>query len=542
MPFILSLLSILALFFLSALNTNIFTIGLTVILMLPLVLRSIIKEPISFSEAAIMGLVLAGGVFAASQSGSPFTSYSILAGFMLWQIFAIGSKKYKSYFEWGVIGIGVMQAAIGAYQWALGGHLRAYGTFQDTNLFGAICYVGVLLLVNKKMTLTYKVPALILMVSAGLMSGSRGALLCFLLTCLIFIPWSSLKNYRVSKKTAGALMLVVILGVLGFKTVGTRIADNNSLSIRQELISKSLEMVRNSDKVAGLGNWRREYSKLRSIKDVESAGYYAHNDYVQGYVEGGVPFLMSLIIPILIGLRSPSKNVATFIGLFSAVNFCLYSPYIQAILGILWVSMPPKFERSATVSIYFRTLKIISCIGLVILTTILTCEALTFKYLKEKTSFSERDINSLLLVDKLALGNPRPSFELAQLYASKADAAWPHPNTDDLDNALFYYTKAISKDSVDTTLKTTKAVFLLRFAPPFDIVWAESQADALLDSALKTNPTNMDAIEAKAWRIKKQKGKLAAESFLIHSSVNLITQLDKDRVDKVLGAIKSSKK
>jgi O-antigen ligase len=103
---------------------------------------------------------------------------------------------------------------------------------------------------------------------------------------------------------AGAAVLV---GVVGWDTIWKRLQEPNPYSLRADLVRSSLKMVQDRPlSGTGLGTWAVAYPGYATYDDGTFVNQ-AHNDWAQWAVEGGVLFLLAMLL--MFGMVARSATV-----------------------------------------------------------------------------------------------------------------------------------------------------------------------------------------------------------------------------------------
>lgn len=192
-------------------------------------------------------------------------------------------------------------------------------------------------------------------------AASRGATLAWLLLMpLAFWAFRSLPNFR--KNVFISLSLILVSYFIVAAIVHTQLIDranvdyltqDASVTVRLLIWRTTVDMFTVHPWLGtGLGSWGGVYPAYRQAEDNSTAGYYAHNDYLQIAQEGGViTFVLFMLIFFLLAVQciravSSTKqqpfhveNVGLMLGVMSAylhasVNFIFYLVYLNTIVGI----------------------------------------------------------------------------------------------------------------------------------------------------------------------------------------------------------------
>lgn len=141
-----------------------------------------------------------------------------------------------------------------------------------------------------------------------------------------------------------------------FSSMTRDISEDRSSLVRLEMWKAGINIYKESNKLTGIGfsQFPEFYARNRPASDTTTAGFHAHNDYIEFLVEGGlVQFLFFVVLSIyiiysylrLFFSKSKDRNnqVLGFVGLSlccvyfiqANVNFIFYVAPIAIFLGIL---------------------------------------------------------------------------------------------------------------------------------------------------------------------------------------------------------------
>lgn len=258
--------------------------------------------------------------------------------------------------------------------WGLGQVMTGYGygypvgPLVDKNAFAALmnlfwfmASIHFISKMNKKgIQPRLILPALgLLLIAATLFATeSRGAILTWLLL-LPFALWAGFRATR-NKRAVLAVLVIALAGYLGAANllglgIGHRtlnLEHDASTSARLLLWKSAAEIVKDHPLTGtGWGTFVAQYPAYRDPRENTTAGFYAHNDYVQLATEGGIPALI-LMLGILAGLllqlkrslamkHNPHALEATglllaVLALFihASLNFIFYFAFMNILAGL----------------------------------------------------------------------------------------------------------------------------------------------------------------------------------------------------------------
>lgn len=333
-------------------------------------------------KGALPNLMLAFLIWISASvwwSHFPYSSwYSVLIfsaiplSFIAWQLTPYPDEVWGHLKKLYVPAVSVV-SLWGVYQVAFLGLPRALGPVADPNVYACLLNLAWFPLLaaffNPDSARTKKngLRRLVLGVSlfivglAFFAAASRGATLAWLLLMpLAFWAFRSLPNFR--KNASISLLLILVSYFIVAAIVHTQLIDranvdyltqDASVAVRLLIWRTTVDMFTVHPWLGtGLGSWGGIYPAYRQAEDNSTAGYYAHNDYLQIAQEGGViTFVLFMLIFFLLAVQciravSSTKqqpfhveNVGLMLGVMAAylhasVNFIFYLVYLNIIVGI----------------------------------------------------------------------------------------------------------------------------------------------------------------------------------------------------------------
>lgn len=260
-----------------------------------------------------------------------------------------------------VLGLGLLCAAWGfPDRWA---HIRPYEAwFSDYNSAATLFNLGVfaslaLALDSRGVTRRVFAGFALLLMAAVVYSASRGGLLT-LVFGLALVALRSRASLGEQVRSHNRLLIpAAIIGLLGVSylayTTGMvdrmmRLGSDESTFARWSMWVAGWHMVQDGNWLTGygLGMWMHLYPAYRSAADFESAGFMAHNDYVQALVEGG-PLLVSALVGVAalslwaaLSTHSTRRGAAlaagvALVSLHATFNFPFYNVQLTLALGLM---------------------------------------------------------------------------------------------------------------------------------------------------------------------------------------------------------------
>lgn len=199
---------------------------------------------------------------------------------------------------------------------------------------------------------------LLLIATTLFASESRGAILTWLLL-MPFALWAGFRATR-NKRALLSVLIIALAGYLGAANllglgIGHRtlnLEQDASTSARLQLWKSAAEIAKDHPLTGtGWGTFVSQYPAYRDPRENTTAGFYAHNDYLQLAAEGGIPALV-LMLGILAGLLLQLKRSLAFkenpraleatglllgsLALFihAGVNFIFYFAFMNILAGL----------------------------------------------------------------------------------------------------------------------------------------------------------------------------------------------------------------
>lgn len=190
----------------------------------------------------------------------------------------------------------------------------------------------------------YMLAAAVLFGSVVLGGSRTGVMLCLAeivaIPALVFAR-GGMRGGALARATLGSLGAVAVFTtVAGPETVWRRLQEPNPYGLRWQLVQSSAEMVRERPWTGfGLGTWPTAYPGYARYDDGTFVNQ-AHNDWAQGAVEGGVPFLL-LMLAVAAWCVRPALRSLWGIGMLAVFLHCLvdYPMQQRPALGAFFFAM-----------------------------------------------------------------------------------------------------------------------------------------------------------------------------------------------------------
>lgn len=164
------------------------------------------------------------------------------------------------------------------------------------------------------------------MVASVAASASRAGAILVALEA-VAVPLLALRMGLASRKAAASMFantvaLTIISGlVVGFGALWEHLLSPDPYFLRREVLTSGLRMVTDHPWVGfGLGTWTVAYPAY-AIFDPGAVINQAHNDWLQWTVEGGLPFVVCMIVFALLLVR-PAVRSLWGIGILAVLAHC----------------------------------------------------------------------------------------------------------------------------------------------------------------------------------------------------------------------------
>lgn len=178
----------------------------------------------------------------------------------------------------------------------------------------------------------YPVMAGVMIASVAAATSRAGAAMVAGVTVLVLVlgrkrarlPWRSM----VAVAGATAAFVLLFAASMGWEPLWRKLHRADPYGERRELSYSTLEMARDRPWMGfGLGTWSTAYPAYATFDD----GLFenqAHNDWAQWAAEGGVPFLL-LMLMMAGGLLRPALRTVWGVGLLAVLVHCLVDYHFQ---------------------------------------------------------------------------------------------------------------------------------------------------------------------------------------------------------------------
>lgn len=198
-------------------------------------------------------------------------------------------------------------------------------------------------------------------------SASRaGTLLCTAeLLAMLVIGLVRLRDPETglpSRSTTAVLVMVPVLAAaftlaVGWERIWLRFQQNDPYVVRREFIEAALDMAKHRPLIGyGLGTFPEVYQRY-AIKDFPFYANHAHNDWAEFAADGGVPFLLLVLIPfaaaVPVAIRNPWGLGLIAIMLHACVDYPFPRPAVSGwmfvMLALLYMTRMSERKNRRTI-------------------------------------------------------------------------------------------------------------------------------------------------------------------------------------------------
>ena len=543
------------------------------------------------TSPSVWAPVLSAGILAAISlccSEAPYISLIEAQSFvMLFATFVIASGRSagEGGLSLSVSACAMLPYAIQGFSQAWTQHVNAHGALHDSNLYAGYLTAGAAGLACHLLQGDFKANGrdslveraswgLFALLCAGAYVGhSRGAWLG-LLSATPLVLVSTRHHTGMSRKRIS--LVVAVLAVLAATCVmpkTVRDAEQHdrygqSTNSRLAMWQSTVQMVEDHPVTGvGFGLWHLYYPRYRTSQDSDSAGYRAHNDYLEALASGGpLGALAVATIPALWLLavwrarRHRPRHVWAFVGasvgsgvliVQAAVNFIFHEPAIVFFLGLSLGSMYAQLAETQTITASGKSRKALlglSASFVTLYAAVMYLPMVPNLILANSSGFEARYLGALMApraLSLLSLMNPLsadPVFTLAhERTLDGMVAKAPADRIKALDDALKYYGQVEQRQGPQAATDFRKAVVYL--AMPGAGRSGRTVAEHLLESALTKNPAYYPAVKAYV-NLRVEDGELPAGSEALGKAVNASPAYQrrsllelKARIDRAINAV-----
>jgi hypothetical protein len=132
---------------------------------------------------------------------------------------------------------------------------------------------------------------------AGLFLVSLEVLAVLLFALVMHRP--TMRRDAMRRSLVAAALIIVLASAFGWQGMLKRFDSRDLWQVRREYLRSSVAMLRSRPLMGfGLGTWPIVYPGF-AVVDLTAASPHAHNDWMEWASDGGVPFLLLMLIPVV---------------------------------------------------------------------------------------------------------------------------------------------------------------------------------------------------------------------------------------------------
>lgn len=215
------------------------------------------------------------------------------------------------------------------------------GFFTDSNLSQALTIGMCLTAVSLNNLPKTKIISILVVLVGFAATLSKSAAVSAILTLILYAIFQVFSLNSKTKVLVLGLtaLLATVLGSYSAAFLKYENAQASvSISSRISLLSSSFDMIKENPPSFtgnGQGSWRLDYPRFKKDSDINSAGVYAHSDWIQIYYEKGILGLILMLALLITGIVSLRKApFLFFISTFFFFNFASTSAMTLVLIGI----------------------------------------------------------------------------------------------------------------------------------------------------------------------------------------------------------------
>lgn len=509
-----------------------------------------------------------------------------LAGMPVMYLFATNAPTFNEI--WKFLRIALFLLGVVLALWAIWqvfyhiGYGYAQGPLDDRNLFAALMNLlwfpaTYIFLSAQYSRYHFKLSAtgfgLFVMSTALFATTSRAGIVTWLLLMPVFL-WAAYYHRQFGKRIAILLLITVSAYLCSDLFLNVTIADrtfelsqDTSANARLLLWQSSIQMIMAHPVFgSGWGTFIHYYPAYRVPLENSSAGIFAHNDYLQLAVEGGVLALLlqiSILSGLLIQLRLSMKrlaDVAAFesvtlllgvLALFihAVLNFIFYLAIMNILAGVYLARAAQLTDKANTVQVFnvnkinalfkylvagilvlvismpygLRLLEIpINNVNKVKIENLVSDDFTVYKLAELITKIQPQQYlaqEAILLTAELALGDEAFIRKMGEDFYRRL-----------LEQTIRRFDSVRALNANDAGVGIREARMLIRHHAAFDDNYAYTKARKVLNDNLLANPYHVDSI-IELSRLQRMEGR-AAEALhtMQHAKTYVLKRRDKQLI------------
>jgi O-antigen ligase len=293
---------------------------------------------------------------------------ALAAVFLVSRILAqrqIADRAFLESFVWFAMALAVLCltqlfTSHGRVLWLFySGHYEVFGTFQNRNNYAQFVELALPIALwsainSRRRAIYYALAAGVLYASVIATASRAGALLCTLeLAAILAIGFvRQLRGREAGSRPRRAMAMLAIVPILaavftlvaGWEHVWERFQDHDPYSTRREFLAAAVDMTEQRPLIGfGLGTFPEVYQRY-AVRDFPFYANHVHNDWAEFAAEGGIPFLLLILIPFALAvpaaIRHPWALGLVAVMLHACVDFPFPRPAVSgwmfALLGVLY--------------------------------------------------------------------------------------------------------------------------------------------------------------------------------------------------------------
>jgi O-antigen ligase len=286
-------------------------------------------------RASVTWLMCAVAFFLGSQILRSGRNRELFLKVMLWSLTALAVEALLQLYSLPVRVFGIFPA-----------EESVIGTMIYTNQFAALMELGgpMALWQIKRGRVLAGGLAFAAMFAATVGGASRAGFALMLGELVVFVMLMIFSRQWRMRAGAAAILTVVLLVAWASAVAGTgklwdKLREKNPYEFRHELLDSTIAMVRHSPWTgSGLGTWRAAYQQYATL-DMAVIANEAHNDWAQWAADGGLPFML-LIVILAASITRQSLTSIWGIGILGVlVHCCVDYPMRAQPIAFLWFSL-----------------------------------------------------------------------------------------------------------------------------------------------------------------------------------------------------------
>jgi O-antigen ligase len=509
---------------------------------------------------------------------------AILAGLPVVYLFATNTSTLAHIWQYLRVALFVTGVVLASWAiWQVYHHISyAQGPFGDRNLFAALMnllwFPAVFIFItahhNRHYLKQLATGIGLFIISTGLFATtSRGGIATWLLLTPILL-WAAYRHNQSKRRVVLIVLIAALAYLCSVLVLNANIADRSfqlnqdtSTSARLLLWQSTIKMMMAHPIIgSGWGTFASYYPAYPLPQEYSTAGYFAHNDYLQLAMEGGIPALLlqiCLLSGVLIQLKrsltreadaTVFESVTLLLGVLALfihalVNFIFYQALMNILAGLYLARAAQLTAKADTLSVYNVTkinvfLKYLFAVVIVVLISLPYAAHLLGLSINKQSNVTIENLvsdefSAYKLAEFITLIQPQQRIsqetilqtaELAlenAVFINKMGKDFYHGL---LDSTLQRFDLVRALNANDAGVGVRQARILISHHEAFDEGFAYKKAHQVLKENLKANPYHVDSIIALS-RLQFLEGHAAQALHSIeHARTYILKQRDKQLI------------